>query len=141
MESLSALDAEYGTRSEQAVRKILSHKGGEFDPHGRGTCLRRAAKVLFDAGIGFSLCFAGLGAALEQYMGAATPKKVLDPWRACMVDWPEREELLAEVAQILTAETPLPAPSFSDFDTDMPTMLVAYAKLLRERLGRPAVLA
>lgn len=133
--SLSELDAEYGTLTEGQRRRTLDRKGGEFDPYNRATCLRRAAKVLFDAQIGFSLCFADLADAVRGYVGAH-PSNPFPLWEACMIDWPERDDLMRQVREIMTAEEAPEVPSFSDFDTDMPTMLLNYARLMRERVGR-----
>lgn len=136
VKSLAELDAEYRTRPEQAIRETLARKGGEFDPYARGTCLRRAAKVLFDAGIGVNLCYDGLATALETFM-RAHPEKLLGLLESIVADWPDKVEFMKGIAAILSSEAEPFVPSFSDFDTDEPTMIRYYACLLRQRFGGP----
>jgi len=136
VKSLPDLDAVYGTRPEQAIRRTLARKGGSFDPKARGTCLRRAAKALFDAGIGVNLCFDGLAAALETFM-RKHPEKLLPLLESIVVDWPDKVEFMEGIAAILSSETEPFVPSFSDFDVDEPTMIRYYASLLRQRFGGP----
>lgn len=136
VKSLVDLDKEYGTRSEEAVREHLAQAGAEFDPRARTTCLRRAAKALFDAGIGVNLCFDGLATALETFM-RAHPEKLLTLLESIVVDWPDKDEYMKSIAAILSSETEPVVLSFSDFDVDEPTMIRYYACLLRQRYGGP----
>ena len=134
--SLPDLDAEYGTRPEEAVHAHLARTGGKFDPMARTTCLRRAAKALFDAGIGVNLCFDGLATALEAFM-RKHPEKLLTLLESIVVDWPDKAEFMKGIAEILYSKTEPFVPSFSDFDVDEPKMITYYACLLRQRYGGP----
>jgi hypothetical protein len=136
VKSLLDLDNEYGTRPENAVRESLARSGAKFDPYNRSTCLRRAAKALFDAGIGVNLCFDGLAAALETFM-RAHPGKLFALLESIVTDWPDKSEFMEGIAAILSSETEPFVPSFSDFDVDEPTMIRYYACLLRQRFGGP----
>jgi len=134
--SLPELDVEYGTRPEKDVHAHLARTGGKFDPYARGTCLRRAAQALFDAGIGVNLCFDGLATALEAFM-RKDPEKLLALLESIVIDWPDRVEFMKGIASILSSEAEPFVHSFSDFDVDEPTMIRYYACLLRQRYGRP----
>jgi hypothetical protein len=134
--NLRELDAQYGTLDESKRRKLLGKKGGSFDPYSRSTCLRRAAKALFDSGIEVNLCFDGLATALEAFM-RAHPEKLLALLESIVVDWPDKVEFMDGIAAILSSEAEPFVPSFSDFDVDEPTMIRYYACLLRQRFGGP----
>jgi hypothetical protein len=136
MKSLREYDETFGAHDESVTKAVAARKGIEFDPYHRGTCMRRAAKALFDAGIGFNLCFEGLGAALEEYMWKY-PDKLMGYLEEIITDWPNRKEYAKEIEKILFSKEEPSVPPFDAFDVDEPRMIKYYASMLRQRYGKP----